>query len=54
VWIPGHHIRGVVAAMPTEVVEVVPVRPSPAHYWVKGHHLWEGGRWVWRPGVWVR
>jgi hypothetical protein len=54
VWMPGHHIRGVVAAMPAEVVEVVPARPSPAHYWVKGHHVFDGGRWVWRPGIWVR
>ncbi len=54
VWIPGHHIHGVVAAMPAPVVEVVPVRPSPGHVWIKGHHVYEGGRWVWRPGVWVR
>lgn len=54
VWIPGHHIRGVVAAMPAEIVEVVPARPSPVHYWVKGHHVFEGGRWAWHPGVWVR
>lgn len=54
VWIPGHHIRGVVPAMPPEVVEVVPARPSPGHVWVKGHHVFEGGRWVWHPGVWVR
>jgi hypothetical protein len=54
VWIPGHHIRGVVAAMPAEVVEVVPARPSPGHYWVKGHHVYEGGRWVWHRGVWLR
>jgi WXXGXW repeat (2 copies) len=54
VWIPGHHIRGVVQAMPAEVVEVMPARPSPGHVWVKGHHVFEGGRWVWRPGVWVR
>src|SRR5215475_10996957 len=27
VWIAGHHIRGVVPAMPVEVVEVVPARP---------------------------
>ena len=54
VWIPGHHVRGVVSAMPAEVVEVVSARPSPVHYWVKGHHVFEGGHWVWRPGVWVR
>jgi hypothetical protein len=54
VWIPGHHIRGVVPAIPAEIVEVVPARPSPGHVWVKGHHVFEGGRWVWHPGVWIR
>ncbi len=54
VWIPGHHIRGVVPAMPAEVVEVVPTRPGPNYYWVKGHHVWEGNRWVWHRGVWLR
>src|SRR5262249_20340491 len=54
VWVKGHHIRGVVAAMPAEIVEVIPARPSPAHYWVKGYHAWEGGRWAWHRGVWVR
>ncbi len=54
VWIPGHHIRGVVPAMPAEIVEVVPARPSPGHVWVKGHHVFEQGRWVWHPGIWVR
>ena len=54
VWIPGHHVRGVVPVMPAEIVEVVPARPSPAHVWIKGHHVFEGGRWEWRPGVWVR
>jgi hypothetical protein len=53
-WVGGHHIRGVVTAMPAPIVEVVSVRPSPAHIWVKGHHAWEGGRWAWHPGVWVR
>jgi hypothetical protein len=36
------------------VVEVVPGRPGPEYYWVKGHHVFEGGRWVWRRGVWLR
>ncbi len=54
VWIPGHHIRGVVPAIPVEVVEVVPGRPGPQYYWVKGHHIFEGGRWVWHRGVWLR
>jgi len=36
------------------VVEVVPTRPGPQHYWVKGHHVFEGGRWVWHRGVWLR
>jgi hypothetical protein len=53
-WIPGHHIRGAVAAMPAEIVEVVPARPSPGHVWIKGHHVFENGRWVWHPGVWIR
>jgi len=54
VWIPGHHIRGVVPPIPAEVVEVVPARPGPEFYWVKGHYVWEGGRWAWHRGVWVR
>jgi hypothetical protein len=54
VWIPGHHIRGIVPEMPAEVVEVVPARPGPQHYWVRGHHVWEGDRWAWRRGVWMR
>jgi WXXGXW repeat (2 copies) len=53
-WIPGHHVRGVVPAIPVEIVEVRPARPSPGHMWVRGHHVFEGARWVWRPGVWVR
>src|SRR5262245_31507410 len=36
-WIKGHYTRGVVAVMPPPVVEVVPVRPSAVHVWVKGH-----------------
>ena len=54
VWVPGHHVRGEIAAMPAEIVEVVPARPSERHAWVKGHHVFEGGRWVWHPGVWIR
>src|SRR6516164_7342508 len=30
VWIGGHHVRGVVAPTPAEVVEVVPARPAPS------------------------
>ncbi len=40
--------------MPAVVEEVVPVRPGPEYFWVKGHHVWEDGRWVWHRGVWVR
>jgi WXXGXW repeat (2 copies) len=53
-WVPGHWAwRGGVwfAPVPAPIVEVVPARPSPAH-WIKGHHVYEGGRWVWHPGIW--
>lgn len=53
VWVAGHHIHGVVPAMPAEIVEVIPARPGPQFYWVKGHHVWEDGRWVWHRGVWA-
>jgi len=48
------YVSGVVPSMPAPVVEVVAARPSPAHFWVKGHYGWEGGRWAWHPGVWIR
>jgi hypothetical protein len=35
---------------PVERVEVIPVAPSPAHVWIKGHWHWNGGEWVWNPG----
>jgi hypothetical protein len=38
------------AAPPVERVEIIPVAPSPAHVWIKGHWHWNGGEWVWNPG----
>jgi len=35
---------------PAERVEVVPVAPSPAHVWIKGHWHWNGGEWIWTSG----
>jgi hypothetical protein len=34
-------------------VEVVPVSPGPAYYWVPGYWAWRGGGWVWIRGTWV-
>jgi hypothetical protein len=53
-WIPGHYFRGVVPAMPVEVVEVETARPGPEYIWIKGHHVWADGRWEWQRGHWAR
>lgn len=37
---------------PAARVEVIGVRPSPAHVWVGGHWTWRG-KWVWDGGRWV-
>jgi hypothetical protein len=37
-------------APPAERVELIPVAPSPAHVWIKGHWHWNGGAWVWNAG----
>jgi hypothetical protein len=39
-------------APPPLQVEVIPIAPSPNHFWIAGHWHWEG-RWVWRPGHYV-
>ena len=56
-------------APPAVRVEVVPVRPSPHHFWIGGHwgwragygHVWVPGRWEvarhgysWTPARWTR
>ena len=53
VWIPGHHIQGVVAPMPAPLVETIPVAPQAGWHWVRGHYVWEPRGWVWNPGHWV-
>ena len=40
------------AEPPAPQVEVITVRPSPGHYWVRGHWVWYGRRWHWRAGYW--
>ena len=41
------------AKPPVERVEVIPVAPSPAHVWIKGHWHWNGVEWIWNPGKYV-
>jgi len=55
VWVPGHYARRG-RPMPAPMVEVVSVRPSPRHYWIKGHWGWSDrrGDWVWVRGHWSR
>lgn len=55
VWAPGHYQRRVVRAVPMPLVESVTVRPSPRHYWARGHWTWSDrrGDWVWVRGHWV-
>ena len=37
---------------PVERVEVIAVRPGPAHIWVAGFWAWRGADFVWIPGHW--
>ena len=37
-------------APPAPRVEVVPVRPSPHHFWVHGYWGWNGHAHAWTPG----
>ena len=39
-------------APPAPQVEVVPVAPGPAYYWVPGYWGWNGTVWVWVSGAW--
>ena len=32
--------------------EIVVVRPSPGHFWIRGYWAWQGGRHVWLGGHW--
>ena len=40
---------------PPSQVEIVPVRPGPAHVWVPGHWAWRGSErgYVWVGGHWA-
>ena len=38
---------------PVARVEVVPVRPSPHHVWVRGYWGWDGYHHAWVPGRYV-
>ncbi len=40
-------------APPVARVEVVPVRPSPRHVWIRGYWGWDGYRHAWVPGHYV-
>jgi hypothetical protein len=40
-----------VAPPPTRV-EIIPVAPSPNHFWVPGYWQWEGERHRWVDGRW--
>lgn len=39
-------------APPPPQVEVVPVSPGPAYYWIPGYWGWNGGVWIWVGGHW--
>jgi hypothetical protein len=40
----------VVKAPPAPVVEVIPVAPSPRHFWIHGFYGWNGTAHYWVPG----
>ncbi|HXK20487.1 MAG TPA: hypothetical protein VNG33_21905 [Polyangiaceae bacterium] len=40
-------------APPVTRVEVVPVRPSPRHVWIRGYWGWDGYHHLWVPGHYV-
>jgi hypothetical protein len=40
----------VVRAPPPPQIEVIPVRPSPRHFWVHGYWGWTGAVHYWVPG----
>ena len=44
----------VAVAPPAPRVDVVVVRPDPAHVWARGYWDWSGESWAWVPGRWVR
>ena len=37
-------------APPAPRVEVIPVAPSPRHFWIHGYYGWNGGAHYWIPG----
>ena len=39
---------------PPDRVDIVTVRPSPAHVWVRGQWVRRGDGWVWIGGRWSR
>src|SRR5437763_3833116 len=48
-------VEVVVPAAPAARVEVIPVRPSAEHLWLRGYWTWHTGesRYVWIPGRWM-
>ena len=50
---PDLHVRIVPSAPPPVRHEVVVVRPSHNHVWVKGYWHHGGDAWAWRSGTWV-
>ena len=44
----------VVEPAPAPLVEVVPVAPGPAFFWVPGRYYRERGAWVWHRGYYDR
>ena len=49
------HVVRVVPVVPAPRVEVVAVRPGPAHVWVPGYWNWrpDRGEYVWGSGLWA-
>ncbi|APR85469.1 Hypothetical protein A7982_10818 [Minicystis rosea] len=39
---------------PADRTEVITIRPSPRHVWVRGHWERSRGGWVWIAGRWER
>jgi hypothetical protein len=50
---PDLHVRIAPVAPPAPRHEVVVVRPSPQHVYVKGYWHYGGNEWAWTPGAWV-
>jgi hypothetical protein len=48
-------VEVIIPAAPAARVEVIPVRPSPEHVWMRGYWNWNHPerRYVWVPGYWM-